>query len=111
MSGMERTIDELYEDDPERAILAALSMQRAFDLYVREQLQPEAADLRMRVGVNTGEVIAAVGGDRQQWQEAAMGMAVAVAARMEAAAEPARAVGDSRRPRALRDSSGTDRLC
>jgi class 3 adenylate cyclase/tetratricopeptide (TPR) repeat protein len=77
-----------HEDDPERAVLAALSMQRAFDLYVREQLQPEAADLRMRVGVNTGEVIAAVGGDRQQWQEAAMGMAVAVAARMEAAAEP-----------------------
>ena len=77
-----------HEDDPERAVLAALSMQRAFDLYVREQLQPDAADLRMRVGVNTGEVIAAVGADRQQWQEAAMGMAVAVAARMEAAAEP-----------------------
>ena len=77
-----------HEDDPERAILAALSMQRAFDLYVRELLQPEATNLRMRVGVNTGEVIAAVGSDRQQWQEAAMGMAVAVAARMEAAAEP-----------------------
>jgi class 3 adenylate cyclase/tetratricopeptide (TPR) repeat protein len=77
-----------HEDDPERAVLAALSMQRAFDLYVREQLPPEAADLQLRVGVNTGEVIAAVGGDRQQWQETAMGMGVAVAARMETAAEP-----------------------
>ena len=77
-----------HEDDPERAVLAALSMQRAFDLYVREQLQPEAAALRMRVGVNTGEVIVTSGNDRQQWQEAAMGMAVAVAARMETAAEP-----------------------
>jgi class 3 adenylate cyclase/multidrug efflux pump subunit AcrA (membrane-fusion protein) len=77
-----------HEDDPERAILAALSMQRAFDLYVRELIQPEAANLQMRVGVSTGEVIVASGGDRQQWQETAMGIAVAVASRMETAAEP-----------------------
>ena len=77
-----------HEDDPERAILAALSMQRAFELYVREPAQSEATDLRMRVGVSTGEVIVASGGGRQQWQETAMGMAVAIAARMEAAAEP-----------------------
>ncbi|MCI0553964.1 MAG: DUF2791 family P-loop domain-containing protein, partial [Anaerolineae bacterium] len=76
-----------HEDDPERAVLAALSMQRTFDLYVRELTQPEAADLRMRVGVNTGEVIVASGSDRQHWQETAMGMAVAIAARMETAAE------------------------
>jgi len=77
-----------HEDDPERAILAALSMQRAFELYVRELVQSEAADLRMRVGVSTGEVIVASGAGRQQWQETAMGIAVAVAARMETAAEP-----------------------
>src|SRR5574341_107972 len=77
-----------HEDDPERAVLAALSMQRAFDLYVRELMQPEAADLRMRVGVSTGEVIVTSVGDRQQWEETAMGMAVAIAARMQTAAEP-----------------------
>lgn len=77
-----------HEDDPERAILAALSMQRAFYQYVRELIQPEAADLRMRVGVSTGEVIVASGSERQQWQETAMGMAVTIAARMETAAEP-----------------------
>jgi predicted ATPase/class 3 adenylate cyclase len=77
-----------HEDDPERAVLAALSMQRALNLYVRELAQPEAADLRMRVGVSTGEVIVSSGSDRQQWQETAMGMAVTVAARMETAAEP-----------------------
>src|SRR5688500_1554535 len=77
-----------HEDDPERAVLAALSMQRAFDLYLREQGREEAFDLQMRVGINTGEVIVASGGDRQQWEETAMGMAVAIAARMEAAAEP-----------------------
>ena len=76
-----------HEDDPERAVLAALSMQRSFDLYVREMTHPEAAELHMRVGVNTGEVIVTSGSDRQQWQETAMGMAVAIAARMETAAE------------------------
>lgn len=77
-----------HEDDPERAVLAALSMQRSLELYVRELAQPEAVDLQMRVGVNTGEVIVASNGARQNWEEAAMGMAVAVAARMETAAEP-----------------------
>ncbi|MGZ9222036.1 MAG: AAA family ATPase, partial [Anaerolineales bacterium] len=76
-----------HEDDPERAILAALSMQRALDLYIRERVQQKSIDLRMRVGVSTGEVIVTSGG-HQHWEETAMGMAVAVAARMEAAAEP-----------------------
>jgi len=76
-----------HEDDPERAVLAALSMQRTFDLYIRELAQPEASELRMRVGVNTGEVIVTSGSDRHHWQETAMGMAVAIAARMETAAE------------------------
>jgi predicted ATPase/class 3 adenylate cyclase len=77
-----------HEDDPERAVLAALSMQRAFDLYVRDLPIPEAVDLRMRVGVDTGEVIVATGQSRQQWQETAMGLAVTIAARMETSAEP-----------------------
>ena len=76
-----------HEDDPERAVLAALSMQRSFETYVREQTAPDAAALRMRVGVNTGEVIVANHSDRQHQQETAMGMAVTVAARMETAAE------------------------
>ena len=77
-----------HEDDPERAVLAALSMQRAFDLYVRELAMPEAKDLRMRVGVDTGEVIVATANSRHQWEETAMGLAVSIASRMETAAEP-----------------------
>jgi class 3 adenylate cyclase len=77
-----------HEDDPERAVLAALSMQRAFDLYVRELHRPEAKDLRMRVGLDTGEVIVATATSRQQWEETAMGLAVSIASRMETAAEP-----------------------
>ena len=77
-----------HEDDPERAVLAALSMQRAFAQYIREQGRDGIADLQMRVGVNTGEVIVASGDDRRQGEETAMGMAVAIAARLETAAEP-----------------------
>jgi len=76
------------EDDPERAVLAALSMQRALTRYLQEFAPTERLDLRMRVGVDTGEVIVTGGHGRQQWQETAMGMAVMVAARMETAAEP-----------------------
>src|SRR5215211_7689743 len=62
-----------HEDDPERAVLAALAMQRVFTQFVRELTQPEAQSLQMRVGVNTGEVIVAAGTDRQNWEETAMG--------------------------------------
>ncbi len=77
-----------HEDDPERAVLAALSMQRAFDLYVRELSNPEANQLKMRLGIDTGEVIVTTGTHRQQWEETAMGLAVTIASRMETSAEP-----------------------
>lgn len=77
-----------HEDDPERAVLSALSMKRAFEVYLRDLGQAEAAHLRMRIGINTGEVIVARSGERHQWEETAMGLAIAVAARMETAAEP-----------------------
>ena len=77
-----------HEDDPERAVLAALAMQRALDLLLRGEDRAEAVQLQMRVGVHTDEVIVASGGERQQWEETAMGMAVTIAARLEASAEP-----------------------
>jgi class 3 adenylate cyclase/tetratricopeptide (TPR) repeat protein len=77
-----------HEDDPERAVLAALSMQRALNLLLGKQDRAEAAQLQMRVGVHTDEVIVASGGERQTWEETAMGMAVTIAARLETSAEP-----------------------
>lgn len=79
----------VHEDDPERAVMAALSMQQALQRYVSELPQRADLDLRLRVGINTGEVIVASVGDRRQHsEETAMGIAVAIAARMENAAEP-----------------------
>lgn len=82
-------VKSAHEDDPERALLAALSMQRSFKAYAADLAEREGIDLLLRVGVNTGEVIAANIGDRSQHSEdTAMGGAIAVAARMESAAEP-----------------------
>lgn len=78
-----------HEDDPERAVLAALSMQTAVSAFAARLRQQKGIDLRLRVGVNTGEVIVTSIGNRHQHREStAMGEAVAIAARLEAAAEP-----------------------
>ena len=78
-----------HEDDPERAVMSALAMQTALKPCADELAEREGVDLLLRVGVNTGEVIVASIGDRRQYSEdTAMGEAIALAARMEAAAEP-----------------------
>jgi class 3 adenylate cyclase len=84
-----------HEDDPERAILAALAMQEAMRPYAAELAEGGVSgdgpgiDVQLRVGINTGEVIVANIGDRRRHAEdTAMGEAIALASRMETAAEP-----------------------
>jgi class 3 adenylate cyclase/predicted ATPase len=78
-----------HEDDPERAIMAALAMHEAIRSCADELAQQRNVDLTVRVGVNTGEVIVAgVGEASQHREDTAMGGGVALAARMETAAEP-----------------------
>ncbi len=77
-----------HEDDPERAILAALAMHEALR-PLADEMRAEKIDLKVRVGVNTGEVIVgSVGEAGQHREDTAMGEGVALAARMETAAEP-----------------------
>ncbi len=71
-----------HEDDPERAVRAAFGMQAAMAELNRE-LGPEfGLELALRVGVNTGEVLAGRVGDAYT----VLGDAVNVAARLQAAA-------------------------
>ena len=80
--------DVAHEDDPERGVLAAMAMQRAVRSYARDLATQEGIELSLRIGVNTGEVIVAnVGNDQTYSESTAMGEAVALAARMEQAAE------------------------
>ena len=77
----------VHEDDPERAVMAALRMQKAAKAYAVE-LAGQGLELSLRIGVNTGDVIvASVGGQRYR-EDTAMGEAITVAARMESSAEP-----------------------
>ena len=78
-----------HEDDPERAILAALAMQQARQAYLDEAARKVGAELHLRVGVNTGMVIvASLGDSRQHRENTAMGEAVTLAEQMETAASP-----------------------
>jgi len=71
-----------HEDDPERAVRSALRMQRT----IEEMAAELNADIRMRIGVNTGEVV--VGAIRAGGDYTAMGDTVNVASRLENVANP-----------------------
>jgi class 3 adenylate cyclase len=72
-----------HEDDPERAVRAALSIRAAI-----ERLNDEDAnlDLHLRVGVNTGEALVVLGADAVRGEGMASGDVVNTAARLQAAA-------------------------
>jgi class 3 adenylate cyclase len=70
-----------HEDDPERAVRAALEMQRC----VREQVA-DCSGLQLRVGVNTGEMMFAPAGPQSRREPTVHGDAVNTASRLETAA-------------------------
>src|SRR5215217_4497569 len=74
-----------HEDDPERAVRAGLAMQAAMD-EINEQLSADAGvSFKLRVGINSGEVLA---GQVGSGEYTVMGDPVNVAARLQAAAKP-----------------------
>jgi class 3 adenylate cyclase/tetratricopeptide (TPR) repeat protein len=77
-----------HEDDPRRALLAALAIQKGMRVY-REQVREDyGLDFNVRVGINTGVVITGEFGVAGVSEYTAMGDAVNVAARMEQTARP-----------------------
>jgi tetratricopeptide (TPR) repeat protein len=71
-----------HEDDPERAVRAALQMQR----NLVEHAEETGADVQMRIGVNTGEVL--VGALRAGGDVTALGDVVNIAKRLQTTAPP-----------------------
>jgi class 3 adenylate cyclase/tetratricopeptide (TPR) repeat protein len=72
-----------HEDDPERAVRAALAIRAA----IAEMNEADAAlDLHVRVGVNTGEALVVLGADPARGEGMASGDVVNTAARLQAAA-------------------------
>ncbi len=72
-----------HEDDAERGVRAALRMQQTLAGFVSEVA---GAELRMRIGVTTGEVL--VGALRAGGDYTAMGDVVNTASRLQTAAQP-----------------------
>jgi class 3 adenylate cyclase len=77
-----------HEDDPERAILAALDMLAATEEFATELKASSGVDFRIRAGINSGPVMVGNVGSDLRFEYTALGDAVNVAARMQTAAQP-----------------------
>ena len=71
---------QAHDDDAERALRAALR--------IREAVAGIEADLQVRIGINTGEVVGGMGSGPQSGDYTVSGDAVNVAARLQQTAEP-----------------------
>ena len=77
-----------HEDDPQRAVLAALDMLASVGLLAEEIRKEMGIEFGIRIGINTGPVVVGDVGSAQAMEYTAMGDAVNVAARMEQTAAP-----------------------
>ena len=89
-----------HEDDPSRALRAALRMQRRLEQVNEELTSRYDVRLQIRIGVNTGEVLAAI--EAHPGEPMVTGDAVNVAARLESSAHPGTIVVAERTARAAR---------
>ena len=77
-----------HEDDPQRAVMAALEIVDSIGPFRERLARERGLDLNVRVGINTGPVVVGDVGSELRREYSAMGDAVNVAARMEQTAEP-----------------------
>jgi class 3 adenylate cyclase/tetratricopeptide (TPR) repeat protein len=95
-----------HEDDPERAVRAGLAMQEAMEEANRQSEAQGGVSFSLRVGINSGEVMAGAIGDRYT----VMGDAVNVAARLQGAARPDTVTVGESTYRASREKIAYERL-
>jgi class 3 adenylate cyclase len=76
-----------HEDDPVRAVRAALDIQEAIVKYAQE-LKGYIDNFQMRIGVNSGTVVVGSIGSDLHMEYLAIGDAVNLAARLQSAARP-----------------------
>ena len=77
-----------HEDHALRACYAALAMQAAMQPYTEEMRRTRGLELRMRVGLNAGEVVVRAIGNDLHMDYSAVGETTVLAARMEQTATP-----------------------
>ena len=77
-----------HEDDPYRAVRAALDMVERVGDFARELKATHGIEFRIRAGINSGPVIVGNVGSDLRYEYTALGDAVNVAARVQTAAQP-----------------------
>lgn len=77
-----------HEDDPVRAVRAALDMLSVARDYADEVRRTHHIEFAIRIGINTGPVVVGKVGSDLKFEYTAMGDAVNLAARMQSAARP-----------------------
>jgi class 3 adenylate cyclase len=77
-----------HEDDPQRAVFAALEMMNDVKTFAAQLKQQHGFDFEVRIGINTGPVVVGDVGSQRVTEYTAMGDAMNLAARMEQAAQP-----------------------
>jgi class 3 adenylate cyclase len=76
-----------HEDDPERALRAALAMRERLEAYNRRWIHRLGQPLALHIGINTGLVIAGNVGSDLRLSNTVMGDTVNTASRLENAAQ------------------------
>ena len=89
-----------HEDDPGRALRAALRMRERLNDVNDHLMAARGVTLQIRIGVNTGEVLASI--DPQPGEPMVTGDAVNIAARLQSAAEPGGILASERTARGAR---------
>lgn len=78
----------IHRDDPVRAVRAALEMQKAVAAYSAARRNKGQPEIRIGVGINTGELVAGYIGSTQTMSYSVIGDEVNTASRLCAAAGP-----------------------
>ena len=99
-----------HEDDPDRAVRAALEMVDQTDEFARQLKEAHGIDFRIRAGINTGPVLVGNVGTDLRYEYTALGDAVNVAARVQTAAEPGTVVVSASTHRFVADAFDFDDL-
>ncbi len=77
-----------HENDPERAVRAALGMQEAIASFSQQMVPRLGRPLELRIGITTGDVVAGTVGVEGQLSYTVMGNTVNMASRLQSAARP-----------------------
>ncbi len=97
-----------HEDDPDRAVRAALEMVTATDEFARQLKATHGIDFRIRAGINSGPVVVGNVGTDLRYEYTALGDAMNVAARMQASADPGSVLITASTHRLLGDAFETE---